>query len=48
MTLGAVLLEIGIYFLKSPNGFATGGVTGIGTLLAVTLISPAVWIRAHI
>lgn len=48
MTLGAVLLAIGIYFLKSPNGFATGGVAGIGTLLAVTLVPHAVWIRAHI
>lgn len=45
MTLGALLLAIGVYFFKIPNGFATGGVTGIGTLLAaVTPVSPAVWI----
>ncbi|MBO5369152.1 MAG: YitT family protein, partial [Clostridia bacterium] len=45
MTLGSVLLAIGVYFFKIPNGFATGGVTGIGTVLArITPISPAVWI----
>ena len=32
-------------FFKIPNGFATGGVTGIGTILAkVTPISPGAWI----
>ncbi len=45
MTAGAVLLALGVYFFKIPNGFATGGVTGIGTLLAAgTPISAAVWI----
>lgn len=45
MTLGCILLSLGIYFFKIPNGFATGGVTGIGTILAkITPISPGVWI----
>ncbi len=45
MTLGCVLLAAGVYFFKIPNGFVTGGVTGIGTLLAkITPISPAIWI----
>lgn len=45
MTLGCVLLSAGVYFFKIPNGFATGGVTGIGTVLArLTAISPGVWI----
>ena len=45
MTCGCVLLAIGVYFFKIPNGFATGGVTGIGTILAkITPISAAVWI----
>lgn len=45
MTLGCVLLSIGVYFFKIPNGFATGGVTGIATILApVTHISAGVWI----
>ena len=45
MSFGCVLLSIGIYFFKIPNGFVTGGVSGIGTLLGkVTSITPAVWI----
>ncbi len=45
MTLGSVLLAFGVYFFKIPNGFATGGVSGIGTLLAkVTPISAGIWI----
>ena len=45
MTLGSVLLAVGVYFFKIPNGFATGGVTGIGTILAeLTPISPGAWI----
>ncbi len=33
ITLGTVLLTCGVYFFKIPNGFSTGGVSGIGTLL---------------
>lgn len=45
MTMGCVLLAVGVYFFKIPNGFATGGVTGIGTILAkLTPISPGAWI----
>lgn len=45
VTLGCVLLSLGIYFFKIPNGFATGGVTGIGTILAeFTPVSAGVWI----
>lgn len=33
MHIGIILLSVGVYFFKIPNGFATGGVTGIGTLL---------------
>ena len=45
MTLGCILLSLGIHFFKIPNGFATGGVTGIGTILAkITPITPGVWI----
>lgn len=45
MTMGCILLAIGVYFFKIPNGFATGGVTGIGTILAkVTPISAGAWI----
>ena len=34
MSVGCILLSIGIYFFKIPNGFVTGGVSGIGTVLA--------------
>lgn len=45
MNAGIVLLAVGVYFFKIPNGFSTGGVTGIGTILgAVTPISPGAWI----
>ena len=30
--LGTVLLTVGVYFFKIPNGFATGGVSGISTI----------------
>lgn len=45
MTLGCVLLALGVYFFKIPNGFSTGGVTGIGTILGkLTPITPGAWI----
>ena len=45
MNAGIVLLSLGVYFFKIPNGFATGGVTGIATILApFTPISAAIWI----
>ena len=45
MNLGCILLSVGIYFFKIPNGFVTGGVSGIGTLLGkITSVTPAVWI----
>ena len=47
MHVGIVLLSVGVYFFKIPNGFATGGVTGIGTLLGkLTPLDPGViiWI----
>ncbi len=45
MTSGCVLLALGVYFFKIPNGFATGGVTGIATVLAKIIpVSPAVLI----
>ena len=28
MTLGCILLSVGIHFFKIPNGFATGGILG--------------------
>ena len=46
ITLGTLMLTAGVYFFKIPNGFATGGVSGIGTLLAKAIpsISAATWI----
>lgn len=39
---GTVLLTAGVYFFKIPNGFSTGGVSGIGTLLGkITSFTPA-------
>jgi len=45
MTLGCVFIAVGVYFFKIPNGFVTGGVTGIATLLApLTSITAGAWI----
>lgn len=45
MNLGLILLSVGEYFFKIPNGFSTGGVTGIGMILGrLTPISSGVWI----
>ena len=32
--LGVLMIAIGVYFFKAPNGFATGGVSGISIVLA--------------
>jgi uncharacterized membrane-anchored protein YitT (DUF2179 family) len=34
MNLGILLMACGIYFFKTPNGFATGGVSGVAIILA--------------
>ncbi len=45
MTIGCLMLVAGVYFFKIQNNFVTGGVTGIGVILAaVTPISAGVWI----
>ncbi len=45
INLGVIFLSVGVYFFKIPNGFATGGVSGIGTILGkITPISAAAWI----
>ena len=46
MVLGTILLTAGVHFFKIPNGFATGGVSGIGTILGkvTQIFSASVWI----
>lgn len=46
MNLGVLLMSVGVYFFKIPNGFSTGGVSGIGTILGniTPWITPATWI----
>lgn len=46
MTLGVVLLSVGVYFFKIPNGFSTGGVSGISIILgkAAPILSSATWL----
>ncbi len=48
MTVGTILMSIGVYFFKIPNGFATGGVSGIGTILVKILpfLTAGQWIAA--
>ncbi len=45
MNIGVILLSVEIYFFKIPNGFSTGGVTGIATVLGqLNILSPSQWI----
>ena len=45
MTLGCFMLAAGVYFFKIKNNFVTGGVTGIGVILAaITPVSAGAWI----
>lgn len=37
LNLGILLMAVGIYFFKAPNGFATGGVSGMSIILASLL-----------
>lgn len=39
INFGVLLIAIGIYFFKAPNGFATGGVSGLAIILARLPIS---------
>ena len=34
MNLGILLTTVGVYFFKIPNGFSTGGVSGIAVVVA--------------
>ncbi len=34
LNLGILLMAVGIYFFKAPNGFATGGVSGLSIIIA--------------
>lgn len=34
LNLGIIILAVGVYFFKSPNNFATGGVSGLSIILA--------------
>ena len=45
MNLGILLMAVGIYFFKAPNGFATGGVSGVSIILAniVPIMSQATY-----
>lgn len=45
MNLGVLLMSVGIYFFKIPNGFSTGGVSGVSTILGkISPLTPATWI----
>ncbi len=48
INLGVLMLAIGIYFFKAPNGFATGGVSGLSILLAKLPFSQALHITQSI
>ena len=45
MNFGILLTAIGIYFFKTPNGFATGGVSGLSLILfnVFHVLSPAIF-----
>lgn len=37
ITLGALLVTVGVYYFKFPNNFSIGGVTGVGIILSSVL-----------
>ena len=39
INLGVLMIAVGVYFFKAPNGFATGGVSGVSIILARLPIS---------
>lgn len=43
MTIGILMMAIGIYFFKIPNGFSTGGVSGIATVLGKVFQGGKLW-----
>ncbi len=45
LTLGSLLIAIGVYFFKFPNHFSTGGVSGLSIILNryFTSVSPATY-----
>lgn len=48
LTLGSLLMSVGVYFFKIPNGFSTGGVSGISTVLGsvIPFLTPGILILA--
>ena len=46
LTLGAVIMSVGIYFFKFPNNFSTGGVSGISVVLGALVpgLSPGTFV----
>lgn len=45
MTAGCIILSLSVYLFEIPNNFSTGGVSGLGVILAkITPISAPVWI----
>lgn len=46
ITLGLTVQTLGVYFFKIPNGFVSGGVSGVGTVLGKisNVFSAEVWI----
>ena len=43
LTLGTLVLTVGVYFFKYPNNFAMGGVSGLSVVLGkvIPFLSPA-------
>ena len=46
MTLGTVLVAVGVYFFKFPNKFSMGGVSGLAIILEPLTIGVLPWLTA--
>lgn len=46
LTLGTLLIALGVYFFKFPNNFSTGGVSGVSIILGryVTAVTPGAFV----
>ena len=50
ITIGILIMTLGIYFFKFPNHFSTGGVTGIELFSVIIFrpLHPVRWSRSSI
>ena len=44
LTVGSLIMAVGIYFFKFPNNFSTGGVSGLSLILGSEILTPSTFV----